>query len=279
MAYLVSGKFDNLNEYQIEQLQKVGLVVTPDGGGLRTVGGQDVTVPKGFFSNSMQQQTSQQQGAGMIIMNKDNEAEFLQKKLTTDITIAQQVSKPFGIAFGGFHIFQTAGGYVFDSVGNALSNELVIAIQELANSSFGNARVQPVDNSTLDRLARLTTNAPMIIKGIKLTVNGTGTLPGTISFTYIETVENGRILEVPSGKVSKSTISPDQYNTNITYYNIPDFIVLDGTSILVMNMPASIPTTLKFKVEFALGSIARLIDVTELVNIQNQYKQLNKICY
>jgi len=281
MAYLVSGKFDNLNDYQIEQLEKVGLNVIPDSGSnMRSVGGQNVNVPKGFFSNSAPQTQTQQSSGGLIIMNKDNEAEFLQKKLTTDITGINYPINPFGIAFGGFHIFETLTNYVVQNTGAVVPpTSINIVIQELSNTSFGNATVGVGGNATLRRLAQLTTGAPVVIKGIKLTVNGTGTLPGTISFTYIETVENGKILEVPAGKVSKSSVSPDQYNTNITYYNLPDFIVLDGTSMLIMNMPANIPGTLSFKVEFALGTIARITEGSELMDIQNQYKQLNKICY
>jgi len=284
MGYIVTGKFDNLNEYQIEQLNKVGLNVLPeDESNMRKVVGTSYTPPKGFFSNSGSNnvQTVQQSGAGnLIIMNKDNEAEFLQKKLTTDITIGGTVITPYSIAFGGWHIFQNLGGYIVDNTGTVLPPAAVnVTIQELSNQSYGNALVPSNNNLTLARLARLLSAAPLVIRGIKLSVNGTGTLPGTISFTYIEDVENGRILEVPSGKVSKSTISPDQYNTNIVYYNLPELIVLDGTSVLVMNMPANIPTTLTFKVEFALGTIARPVEGQELASIQQQYKLLNKICY
>jgi len=281
MAYVVTGKFDNLNEYQIEQLNKVGLNVLPeDESNMRKFGTQNVNVPKGF-SNVQNVQTVQQSGGGnLIIMNKDNEAEFLQKKLTTDISVLQVVPRPFGVAFGGWHVFQNVGGYIVDNAGTLIINTQVTAtIQELSNTSYGNALVPSNNNLTLARLSRLVSAAPLVIRGIKLSINGTGTLPGTISFTYIEGVENGRILEVPAGKVSKSTVSPDQYNTNITYYNLPELIILDGTSVLVMNMPANIPTTLTFKVEFALGTIARPVEGQELASIQQQYKLLNKICY
>jgi len=216
-------------------------------------------------------------GGALPIMSKDNEVEFLQKKLTTDITIAAAPTIPFVIAFGGNYLFD--GIYhVVDELGVGYDEtQLVVTVQELSREKYGNAFLESYSgNRTLQRLAKLVSSAPMVIKGIKLTVSGTGTLPGPINFTYFQSVYNSKILEIPAGKTSKSTVSPNQYNSNIVYYNIPELVILDGSSVLVMNMPANIPRTLSFRAEFAIETVARQIEISEIQKIEKQYKELNK---
>jgi len=216
----------------------------------------------------------------LSIMNSENEAEFLKKKLTVDIAIFIPYPIPYGIAFGGFYTFGAVFhgiSYIFSNTGGVVNpSQVSVTIQELANQRYGNALVVSNNNYTLNRLARLTVSTPMIIKGIKLTENATAPLSGSISFTYIQGVHNNKILEIPAGKVSRSTVSPNQYNSNITYYNIPELVILDGSSVLVMNMPANIPFGSTFKAEFAIETVARQIEISEIEKIEKKYKELNK---